>query len=67
MRWKIKSAIPKPVVGDVREQVKFAWFPTRIDDHMVWLERYISVQTYSPVWHAAEWVETGRMPAMFYY
>jgi hypothetical protein len=37
MRWKIEAP---PKEGDWRRRIKFAWFPTQVEDHMVWLETY---------------------------
>lgn len=50
MRWKknkrqeIKEKIKviKPKIGDIKEVIKFALFPTKINnDDIIWLERYI--------------------------
>lgn len=57
MRWKRKieeknhvgmiTYIPEPSIGDKKEEIKFAIFPTKIDkENMVWLERYICVYEY---------------------
>jgi hypothetical protein len=37
MRWKVKSP---PKEGDWRRRIKFAWFPTQVEDHVVWLETF---------------------------
>ena len=35
-----------PQYGDSRIREVFAWFPTRIGEHSVWLERYLVVEEY---------------------
>lgn len=37
MKWSRK---PRPKQGDRRTRLVFAWFPFRIADTVVWLERY---------------------------
>lgn len=38
---KIKTTIqPKPKVGDAKSKLVFALFPHRIQDQLIWLERY---------------------------
>ena len=66
MRWKIKAP---PKEGDWRCKNKFAWFPTRVEDHIVWLEFYFSKQHYIAIAVVDEytvqpelhWVEYERM------
>ena len=42
----------KPKIGDQRYKVKFAFFPKRVGKGtIIWLERYISIQTFQPVTH----------------
>lgn len=43
MRWKKKQRI---LAATERRVPKFAWLPTDVEDHVVWLERYIVVQKY---------------------
>ena len=38
MRWYKKKE--EPLIGSVERKVKFAFFPTLIDNQYVWLERY---------------------------
>jgi len=37
MRLKVK---PKPHLFEKRTMVKFAWFPIRVEDTIIWLEKY---------------------------
>ena len=39
MRWKIKQQ--EWVEGSIRKRYRFAWFPTKVGNVMVWLERYV--------------------------
>lgn len=41
MRFKLKNKEYK--IGDLKTFVKFAWFPIKIEDHIVWLESYTSM------------------------
>lgn len=43
MRWKAKIE-NKP--GQEAQTIEFAFFPTRINDHWVWLEKYIQKYKY---------------------
>jgi hypothetical protein len=70
MRWTVKQKQTKPtrpVVGDIRTRIRFAIFPKRINDTVIWLERYwvreelkqyqhyyLSMERFLPV---VEWVE----------
>jgi hypothetical protein len=40
MRWKVKQPKPGPSIGTIRKRTKFAIFPKRINDTIIWLERY---------------------------
>lgn len=39
MIWSVKVE-PKPVEGDLKIEHRFAWWPKRINDKKVWLEKY---------------------------
>lgn len=43
MRMKLAN---KPIYGDVRRVIKFAWIPKRIGDTLIWLEPYVACQRY---------------------
>ena len=47
MKFKVK---PKPCFYDKKIVVKFAWFPKRIEDTIVWLEEYLVVYRYEKDW-----------------
>ena len=52
MRFKIK---PKPELWDKKSVVKFAWYPIRVDDLIVWWEMYESTYSYSYGVHGKDW------------
>lgn len=59
MRWKVE---PRPSIGDIRFVNKFAWLPKRLkNDTVVWLERYLTTETYTVVWGSylpyCDWIE----------
>lgn len=37
---KLKQYPPTPKLGDTKTIIKFAWWPTRVEDSLIWLERY---------------------------
>lgn len=43
MQWNIKPSKPKPNIGDKKESVWFAVFPTRVENKWIWLEKYIAI------------------------
>lgn len=43
MKWNSK---PKPREGDKKQKVKFALFPTKVENTWVWLEKYIQFYEY---------------------
>jgi hypothetical protein len=53
MRTKLKSKKTNYRIGQTREIIKFAWFPTIVfskhGKHLIWLERYASCQMYQKV------------------
>ena len=62
MKWQARL---KPVLGERRSVIKFAWWPTEVSGgSVVWLECYTSWQTYISVmeeWYEwYEWNETSR-------
>ena len=57
MRWKIKIKPQDnkpmivgrkcPNIGDIKEKVRFAFFPVKINkENVVWLEKYVEVYEY---------------------
>lgn len=48
MKFNVKVKSPKyiPKVGDRRERTRFAVFPRKIGNQIVWFEKYIAIQEY---------------------
>ena len=44
MKWKTDKPLPKH--GDWRKRRPFAWLPTKVEDHTVWLETYQITEQY---------------------
>jgi hypothetical protein len=44
---KLKTYPPPPTLGDTKEIIKFAWWPTKVEDKLIWLERYIENWVYT--------------------
>ncbi len=44
MKWKTVKPVPK--YGDIRTRRVFAWLPTEVEDHTVWLEQYQVTEKY---------------------
>ena len=73
MRWKIKQQ--EWVEGSIRKRYRFAWFPTKVGNVMVWLERYVvkeqlkSIAVFDEGITYAEltWVEFSRDTLDYYY
>jgi hypothetical protein len=42
MKWKTAKH------GDIRTRRVFAWLPTEVEDHTVWLEQYQVTEEYTP-------------------
>lgn len=62
MRWTIKQ---EPKWGDTRTKIKFAWLPVKIENTVVWLEEYESLQRYGRYagflyGYVRKWLETER-------
>jgi hypothetical protein len=47
MRFKVK---PKPCFWDKKTVIKFAWYPIRVNDLIVWWEMYESTYIYRKDW-----------------
>jgi hypothetical protein len=54
MRFKVK---PKPMLNDIKTVIRFAWFPIRIENTVIWLEKYqcIYIYTYDRFWSYFYW------------
>lgn len=61
MRWLAENP-PKPKAAQTRCRRVFAWRPTRVKEHVVWLESYEVYEVYfSPAdGTAGWWSETNR-------
>jgi thiamine pyrophosphate-dependent acetolactate synthase large subunit-like protein len=46
MRWYVK---PIPVEGELREVAKFAYFPTKVGNAIIWLETFYAFEEYRKV------------------
>ena len=72
MKWL--NPKPEPKIGDTRERFPFAWLPTQVENHKVWLERYwikeelkISARLDEGVVYPVEaWVEIERGFPVYY-
>jgi hypothetical protein len=49
MRFNFKQKkVKSPKIGDIKQKVRFAFLPTRINKNtVVWLEKYVNVYEYS--------------------
>ena len=47
MRFKVK---PEPYFYDKKTVTRFAWFPTRVEDNIIWLEKYECTYRYEKDW-----------------
>ena len=48
MRFKTKK-VNEPKLGEIKEFLRFAIFPKKVDDKIVWLENYIIVCKFTKV------------------
>jgi hypothetical protein len=71
MRFKLKKK--EYNVGDLKSFAKFAWYPIKVEDHIVWLETYTSMcerKTYITnltLDHIEKWVEYDRRLRDYYF
>lgn len=49
MKWN-SPVEPKPVEGDLKVITRFAWFPHRVNNEKVWLEKYQELWEYDGFW-----------------
>jgi hypothetical protein len=69
MRFKLKKKEYK--LGDIKSFTKFAWFPTKVEDCIVWLECYTSmcekkISKNKYFQDIEKWVEYDRRLLTFY-
>jgi hypothetical protein len=70
MRYKLKKKEYK--IGDLKSFRKFAWLPTKVEDHIIWLESYSSLcerieQSLPVTGKGAYWREYDRRLHDYYY
>lgn len=46
MRLRTIQIKSKPKEGDMRQHIRFAWWPTKIADKLIWLEKYIIIEKF---------------------
>lgn len=59
MRWRRNTPYPRPKSCEKRILIKWAWWPTDIGDHTVWLEFYFIEEE----WREAGEIDTKTLPA----
>jgi hypothetical protein len=47
MRLKTIPIKAKSKEGDIREEKEFAWWPRKVGDKLIWLEKYIIVSKFT--------------------
>ena len=54
MKFKVKT---KPKYWDIKKVIRFAYFPIRIDDTVIWLEKYECTyrHEYDRFWNSWYW------------
>ena len=58
MRFKIK---PKPELWDKKTIIRFAWYPVKVNDLIIWWEMYESTYSYTKDWfYGYYWVLIER-------
>lgn len=71
MRFKLKKK--EYNIGDLKSFAKFAWYPIKVEDHIIWLETYTSMcerKTYITnltLDHIEKWVEYDRRLRDYYF
>ena len=59
MRLKVK---PEPNFFDKKTTIEFAWIPIRVENNIIWLEKYERTYRYTKdsVWEYYYWEEIGK-------
>jgi hypothetical protein len=59
MRLKVK---PEPNFFDKKTIIEFAWIPIRVENNIIWLEKYERTYRYTKdsVWEYYYWEEIGK-------
>ena len=66
MKIKVKQKV-EPQIGDTKEKVRFAFFPRKIEDTWVWLEKYIATYKYMEYYYENEVVVSQGLFTEKYY
>lgn len=63
MKWNKKNKTKKvdPELGDFKRRVRFAFFPLKIDNKIVWWEKYIKVWEFKRNYHREELVVSSGL------
>lgn len=64
MKWTSK---PKPELGDIKEKIKFALFPTKVEGLWLWFEKYIRVYEYKTYYYQMDEVVSSGIFTEKYY
>jgi hypothetical protein len=51
MRFETK---PQPNLGDKKQKVKFAFFPTKVEEKILWLEKYTAIYEYKEYYYPTD-------------
>lgn len=67
MKWNVKPKKPIPIEGDTKEKIRFAFFPTKVEDKWLWLEKYVSIYQYKKYFYRYDVVVSeGLFTEKFY-
>jgi len=67
MNWKAKHKAPKPQLGDMKQKIKFAVFPTHVEDQIIWFEKYIQIYEYKEYFYEYDVVVSEGLLTEKYY
>lgn len=56
MKWKLKNT--KSEMFGKKSRTKFAVLPTKVNDNIIWLEKYVQVYIWTEVY--SEWAEKWK-------
>lgn len=64
MKWNCKT---EPKLGDKKEKIEFAFFPTKVEDKWIWLEKYIAIYVYKEYYYPTDVIVSQSMFSEKYY
>lgn len=67
MKWNVKPKKPTPIEGDTEERIRFAVLPIRVEDKLIWLEKYISIYQYQKLYYRHDVVVSEGLFTEKYY